>query len=336
MRRLIALMCVLSGFVAAVLFSLKPPKVSIIITSYNSEPFLSACLSSLSRQTFSDFEVIFINDGSTDRSPQIAELFAKKDNRFRVFHIKNQGVASARSHALQLARGKYVWFVDADDWIADNALELLVPRAEADRLDMLSFQALTYYEHSRQFGKEPFYHFFWRPYNGNLPQVFSYWDIKPYLTPYIATSMTLTFYRRDFLKQKHVDFIDGLFFEDNFFFTAAFYQADRIGLLDREIYFRRRHAASTMSNAAKYIDDYIEINRLTLGRLAGLNLPPAYLKVNASQSLKNVSAHLKNTSLQKRKKLAPLLNRYLSFLKTLPDNVRPPSEALSDFQKFLK
>lgn len=91
-----------------------------------------------------------------------------------------------------------------------------------------------------------------------------------------------------------------------------------------------------MSNAAKYIDDYIEINRLTLGRLAGLNLPPAYLKINASQSLKNVSAHLKNTSLQKRKKLAPLLNRYLSFLKTLPDNVRPPSEALSDFQKFLK
>ncbi len=98
-------------------------KVSVIVPIYNVENYLKRCLDSLSRQTEKDFEVIMINDGSTDGSCQIATSFAERDPRFKLFHETNQGEAAARNLGLDKASGEYIMFLDADDYYTDQCIE---------------------------------------------------------------------------------------------------------------------------------------------------------------------------------------------------------------------
>ena len=99
--------------------------ISIITTAYNIEEYLPICLDSILAQTFSDYELILVDDGSTDRSGAICEQYAKKDPRIRIFHQKNSGVSDAWNRALRQVRGEFVGFVDGDDVIHPRMYELL-------------------------------------------------------------------------------------------------------------------------------------------------------------------------------------------------------------------
>lgn len=93
------------------------PKISIIVPVYNAEKFLNKCIKSILNQTFTNFELILINDGSLDNSGEICNKFLHSDNRVKVIHKENYGQATARNSGLQVAQGEYVGFVDSDDWI---------------------------------------------------------------------------------------------------------------------------------------------------------------------------------------------------------------------------
>lgn len=99
------------------------PKISVIVPVYNVEQYLSRCIDSILAQTFTDFELLLIDDGSTDNSGKICDKHAEKDNRIRVFHKENGGVSSARNKGLKEAKGKWVTFVDSDDWLSTKSLE---------------------------------------------------------------------------------------------------------------------------------------------------------------------------------------------------------------------
>lgn len=101
-------------------------KISIIIPIYNAGLFLHKCLESIQNQTFTDYEVWLIDDGSTDQSGAICDLFATKDNRFHVLHKQNNGVSSARNTGLKYAQGEWICFIDADDSVNENYLSTLV------------------------------------------------------------------------------------------------------------------------------------------------------------------------------------------------------------------
>lgn len=96
------------------------PKISIIVPVYNVEAYLEKCVESILNQTFTDYEVILINDGSTDRSGRICEEYAMKDDRIVVIHKDNGGLSSARNTGLAFAKGDFVGFVDSDDYIGSN------------------------------------------------------------------------------------------------------------------------------------------------------------------------------------------------------------------------
>ncbi len=101
-------------------------KISIIIPVYNVENYLNRSLKTVTQQTFSDLEIVLIDDGSTDRSGELCDEWAKKDQRIRVLHQKNQGAGAARNHGLQVATGEYIGFVDSDDWIDIHMYEKLM------------------------------------------------------------------------------------------------------------------------------------------------------------------------------------------------------------------
>ena len=102
------------------------PEVSIIVPIYNSEKYLSRCVDSIVSQTFDNFECILIDDGSTDSSSSICERYNKSDNRIVVFHQENAGLAVTRNRGTELARGKYICYVDSDDYIEKNMCEILI------------------------------------------------------------------------------------------------------------------------------------------------------------------------------------------------------------------
>lgn len=101
------------------------PKISVIVPIYNVEKYLDDCLKSIQEQTFTDFEVLLINDGTPDNSIKIASKYVEQDSRFRLYHKKNGGLSDARNFGLERAKGEYVAFIDSDDRIREKYLENL-------------------------------------------------------------------------------------------------------------------------------------------------------------------------------------------------------------------
>ncbi|MCY3031105.1 MULTISPECIES: glycosyltransferase family 2 protein [Aerococcus] len=111
--------------------------ISIIIPIYNVEKYLIECLESVRRQTFTDFEVIMVNDGSTDASAVIADNYCQRDERFKLLHQENQGVSVARNFGISQAKGDYIFFLDSDDKIVENSLDVMYRLAQAKDADIV-------------------------------------------------------------------------------------------------------------------------------------------------------------------------------------------------------
>lgn len=105
--------------------------ISIIIPVYNVEKYLRVCLDSVINQTYSDYEVILVDDGSTDSSPAICDEYCKNDSRFQVIHQENMGLASARNTGIRAAKGQYLYFIDSDDCIHPDLLKIMVSATES-------------------------------------------------------------------------------------------------------------------------------------------------------------------------------------------------------------
>jgi len=117
------------------------PEISIIIPIYNSEQYLSQCIESILTQTYINFELILIDDGSSDKSPEICDVYARKDNRIKIIHKSNGGVSSARNIGINNAIGNWITFIDSDDWVNTDYLYLLVKAI--DNKNMLIIQGLN-------------------------------------------------------------------------------------------------------------------------------------------------------------------------------------------------
>ncbi|MBR5800135.1 MAG: glycosyltransferase [Lachnospiraceae bacterium] len=130
-------------------------KVSVIIPVYNVEKYLKQCLDSVITQTYTNLEIICVDDGSTDHSLDILRFYEKKDSRIKVLTQKNQGPSVARNRALDVATGKYISFVDSDDYLQWNAYEILTLVAEQNDLDLIMFGANVFpYEQGEPWIKE--------------------------------------------------------------------------------------------------------------------------------------------------------------------------------------
>jgi glycosyltransferase involved in cell wall biosynthesis len=114
-------------------------KISLIVPIYNTSIFLEKCLNSIRNQTFKEFEVILVNDGSTDNSESFCKEYIKSDNRFVLKTKENGGLSSALNYGLKFARGEYIGIVDSDDYISDDYCEILYSLAKEKNVDLLNF-----------------------------------------------------------------------------------------------------------------------------------------------------------------------------------------------------
>ena len=113
------------------------PCVSIVVPVYNAAKSIRRCAESVLQQEYKDFELILVDDGSKDDSPAILDALAAKDERVKVIHQENAGASAARNHGIEAASGKYLQFMDADDWLSSDATKLMVRTAEDNQCDMV-------------------------------------------------------------------------------------------------------------------------------------------------------------------------------------------------------
>ncbi|MFA7019229.1 MAG: glycosyltransferase [Sphaerochaetaceae bacterium] len=122
------------------------PKISIIVPVYNVEKYIQRCIDSILAQTFTDYELILVDDGSPDRCGEICDDYAKKENRIVVIHKKNGGVSAARNAGLDVARGEYLGFIDGDDYIAHDMYEKLLQACIENNADIATCGRYNVYE----------------------------------------------------------------------------------------------------------------------------------------------------------------------------------------------
>ena len=113
------------------------PLVSILSPCYNVEKFLPQCLDSIINQTYSNLQIVLIDDGSKDATWHVMQDYAGKDNRIEIYHQENQGVSATRNHLLEKVKGDYILFVDSDDWIESNMVEFLLEKSLTNRADIV-------------------------------------------------------------------------------------------------------------------------------------------------------------------------------------------------------
>lgn len=111
-------------------------KISVIVPIYNNEKYLKECIESIIEQSYMETEIILVDDGSTDKCPQICDEYAKKSNKIKVIHKKNGGVSSARNNGIAEATGEWISFVDSDDWIEPTYLEEMINAANKNKADI--------------------------------------------------------------------------------------------------------------------------------------------------------------------------------------------------------
>lgn len=222
------------------------PAVSVIVPIYNTQDYIDDCLQSLTRQSFSDFEAICVNDGCTDASMDAVNAVASVDKRFVVVNRENGGLSAARNTGLQFARGEYVCFLDSDDRLAPSALDTLYKKASSEQLDILDYSAQTFYEDetAKRIHLEDY------DYRKDIPGVFSgeelftaYWQMNSF-----ASSACFHFINRDFLEMKQLCFKEGLVHEDELFTALLYIGAKRAAYLNMPLYERRMRQGSIMTS----------------------------------------------------------------------------------------
>ncbi len=230
----------------------KKPLVSVIIPVYNTAAYLREAIDSVLAQTFQDFEVILIDDGSTDGS---SEIMSEYSDRVNIITKRNAGQAAARNDGFDVAVGRYIYFMDSDDKIAPETLEVCVTACERDDLDFCFFDGQTFGEiswfgYERSAGYEAV---------RRGPQVL----LSMLKENKYRCSVCMCLYRRTFLLRHDIHFYPGIIHEDELFSAKAYFRAKKVKGIPQILYYRRMRESSTMTAryTEKHVDGYLTVAR---------------------------------------------------------------------------
>lgn len=218
--------------------------ISIIVPIYNAEKYISKCVDSIINQTKKELEIILINDGSTDKTEEIIKSY--QDKRIKYFKNKNQGIGKTRNFGIEKAKGKYIMFLDSDDFLEKNACELLYNKAESNNLDLVMCDFYKLYD------------------NGNLEEVrqpsfknSSLKDNPKILSEYLSPWAKI--YKRDIIIKNNLRFVENLKYEDAPFVTVALDKAKKIGKVDECLNYYVIHGNSETTVRDKRVFDILKI-----------------------------------------------------------------------------
>lgn len=222
--------------------------VSVIVPVYNVEDYLERCLESIINQTFSNIEIICVDDGSTDRSGELLDKYAETDSRVIVIHKKNGGVSTARNTALACVKGRFVYFIDSDDWIESNAIEEFVSCMKEDVDVVVAGASVEDEGGDTARGIEGLN----KKYAPKRSGVF-------FLDDNLIKDMTVVIwdklFRYDIIRKAGISFLEGRKFEDTHFTVEYLVHSKKVFFSQKKVYhYVRRLMSQTTSNYNDYSD----------------------------------------------------------------------------------
>lgn len=240
--------------------------ISVIIPVYNVEKYLVKCVESVLHQTYTNIEIILVNDGSSDKSPEICDYFAAKDDRVKVIHKPNGGLSDARNVGLQSAKGDYIAFMDSDDfWANENDLELLVEEVKkTPECDFIGFNCSYYYEETNRITP-------WVQYSDEiLTTIPSLYCIDKLISSgTFPMSACMKLIKRASIQGK-IEFIKGIYSEDIPWFIELLKKTDNCRFVNQYMYMYRKGVATSLSSSFSYkkysdlfkiLTDGVELNK---------------------------------------------------------------------------
>lgn len=275
-------------------------KFSIIIPVYNVAQYLPACLDSVFAQTYSDYEVVCVNDDSTDDSLSVLEQYAARDARINVISQSNGGLSAARNTGLVHAQGDYVFFLDSDDWIEPDALKILSEKLSDE--DMVCFSGRRYLETENKYEE---------PDKMELESDISGWEYyqKHALESrkFAFVCVVLRLYRRQFLQENKLKFTEGIYHEDNMFTPVVCYYAKKVKVISDCLYDYRVRGNSIMTTRSiKHNKDILYIaNTLSEFFVSKSDVEKTVVYRALTQHYQSV---FKNTKPEDDKVLLPMVN----------------------------
>jgi glycosyltransferase involved in cell wall biosynthesis len=231
-------------------------KFSIIIPVYNVEKYIEKCILSILNQSYSDYEIIVVDDGSKDRSGEICDRYAREYDNITVIHIPNGGVSNARNVALAKAKGDYIWFIDSDDYIETNALEIIKSHIEKySNMDLLIFDATVVDEQGKELGKI----------SSDLPcgQSIKFESCRDFV--HVNTSLWNRIYRTEVIRNKQLLFEHNITIAEDLLFNYKYLlECQNVYYEKDELYYYIQRKNSAMSGAGKNKDVEKVFERLVL------------------------------------------------------------------------
>ncbi len=233
--------------------------ISVIIPVYNVEEYLRECVDSVLRQTYENLEIILVDDGSTDSSGVICDEYIDADERISVIHQKNGGLSVARNKGLSEAKGNYVYFLDSDDYIAENTLETLLVIAEKDNSDIVFFDAVSFADTDDFTVKQSYL-------RKNKYNTDSGYNIFKAITGKndFHSAVPLLFIKKNFLINSGIEFIPDILYEDMVFTYQVFCLAATVSQCSEAFYYRRyrKNSIMTSSKTRKHFTSCIAVCKL--------------------------------------------------------------------------
>lgn len=220
-------------------------KISIIIPIYNTAPYLDICLQSVINQTYKNLEIILVNDGSTDNSLEILNKYCNADSRFRLLtHLMNQGPGASRNRALKIASGKYILFVDSDDYI-DPILTEKVYYTIKQTDDICIFNASSFENETNKIVKAPYFFMhesFFKGLESYYANIMRIIDVH---------SPCMKMYNLEFLIKNSIEFPENIYGEDVEFWFKCISNTTKISYCDFQGYKRRIRMDSIMHSGSQ-------------------------------------------------------------------------------------
>ena len=230
-------------------------KFSVILPVYKVEKYLRPCVDSILNQTYKDFEVILVDDGSPDKCPEICDNYARKDSRVKVIHKPNGGQADARNVGLEAAQGEYICYIDSDDFLADNnVLQLLSEKTETNP-DIVHYKFKEWFENDGHIADCRF--------DYNVPSegrtmAEIYCDLVDKDAYYNSAWSKII--RRNLLIENNIRFEKGIVGEDNEWYYHVVMVANSLVLVDESLYiYRRRQGSTTTTTTRKNLLDQLYV-----------------------------------------------------------------------------
>lgn len=217
-------------------------KVSIVVPIYNVENYLKRNLTSLMNQTYQDIEILCVNDGATDGSPEVIDEFVKMDQRFVRLDKVNGGLSDARNHGMKAASGEYIMFIDSDDFVSEKMVETCLRKMEADQLDMVVFDYDQYFDVSNTSEKISM------PFSDQ--QIFNL-DNCPELVAYCNNAAWNKMYRTSLFIENSITYPFGYRHQDLGTTFRLLTYCKRIGFIHESLYF---YLADRPNNISQMID----------------------------------------------------------------------------------